>query len=201
MEPGAQIKEEEIAQLCGVSRTPVRDALRRLEAEMFIRRTDSQRSYVAEWTLDDIEDVYMLRSLLEARAAALAVQRAPQAIRDALLENNSGMVRAVRRRDPDVDAFLRFNSDFHRLIIEGAASERLSSMLNRLILLPLIDRTARRYNKADLERSLTDHMEIAAAIACRDADWASSLMTAHIRRAYHVFVGHFDAGKASASPD
>jgi DNA-binding GntR family transcriptional regulator len=143
LEPGTQIKEEEIAQLCGVSRTPVRDALRRLEAEMFIRRTDSQRSYVAEWSPDDIEDVYMLRSILEARAAALAALRAPQEIRDALHANNAGMADAVRRPRPDVDGFLHLNNDFHRLIIEGAASERLASMLNRLIVLPLIDRTAR----------------------------------------------------------
>ena len=48
---GAPLREEEVAEMCGVSRTPVRDAMRQLEAEMFIRRTESQRSFVAEWTL------------------------------------------------------------------------------------------------------------------------------------------------------
>lgn len=186
--PGAQIKEEEIAKLCGVSRTPVRDALHRLEAEMFIRRTDSQRSFVSHWSKEDIEDVYMLRSILEAHAAVLAARRSSEVIRDALNANNAQMELAVRTEVPDVDAFLRLNSIFHSLVIEGAASERLGTMLNRLILLPLIERTARRYNRSHLERSLADHLEITTAIIYGDADWAGALMTAHVRRAFHVYA-------------
>ena len=189
--PGSQIKEEEIAQLCGVSRTPVRHALNRLEAEMFIRRTDSQRSYVAEWTLDEIDDVYMLRTMLEAQAARLAAERAPDRVRTMLQENNDAMRLAVERVAPDVDAFLRHNAAFHMLILEGAASERLAAMLKRLVLLPLVDRTARRYDADQVRRSLADHVEIAAAISRHDGDWASAIMTAHVRRAFHVYHDAF----------
>ena len=182
--PGSQIKEEEIAQLCGVSRTPVRHALDRLEAEMFIRRNDSQRSYIAEWTLDEIEDVYMLRTMLEAQAARLAADRASDRVRSMLGENNEAM-------RLDVEAFLRHNAAFHMLILEGAASERLAAMLNRLVLLPLVDRTARRYDAHQIRRSLADHVEIATAISRRDGDWASAIMTAHIRRAFHVYHDAF----------
>lgn len=189
--PGSQVKEEEIAQLCGVSRTPVRQALNRLEAEMFIRRTGSQRSYVAEWTLDEIEDVYMLRTMLEAQAARLAAERASDRVRKALRESNDAMCLAIERLAPDVDAFLRHNAEFHMLILEGAASERLASMLNRLVLLPLVDRTARRYDADQIRHSLDDHVEIATAISRHDGGWASAIMTAHVRRAFHVYRDAF----------
>ena len=48
LEPGAQIGEEHLAEICGVSRTPVRDALRRLEADLFIKKSESQRTFVAD---------------------------------------------------------------------------------------------------------------------------------------------------------
>ncbi len=72
---GAPLGEEALAERCGVSRTPVREALRRLEGEMLVRRTESQRSFVADWSLDDIEDVFELRGILESRAARRAAER------------------------------------------------------------------------------------------------------------------------------
>ena len=70
--PGEQLKEEELADRIGVSRTPIRDALRRLEAEFFIARSDSQRSFVAEQSVEDIDEIFTLRALLEGHAAARA---------------------------------------------------------------------------------------------------------------------------------
>lgn len=55
---GTQLKEEELADLCGVSRTPVRDALRRLEAEMLVRRSDTQRTFVPEWPTSEVEEIF-----------------------------------------------------------------------------------------------------------------------------------------------
>ena len=57
--PGAQLVEEALAELCGVSRTPVRDALRRLEAELLVERSDTQRSFVSDWSLHDVADAFM----------------------------------------------------------------------------------------------------------------------------------------------
>lgn len=186
--PGAQIREEEIASLCGVSRTPVRDALRRLEAEMFITRSDSQRSFVSEWSINDIEDVYMLRSLLESQAASLCAARASESVRDALNANNARMAEIVNAPVPQIDAFLECNNKFHSLIIQGAASERLAALLSRLLILPLIEKTAKHFNKRQLQRSLADHVEIASAIRSADSQWAGAVMIAHVRRAFHIYV-------------
>lgn len=188
LQQGAALREEEVAELCGVSRTPVRDAIRQLEAEMFVRRTESQRSYVAEWSLEDIEEVFTLRAMLESHAAGRAAERADDAAIDRLETINREVRRAVRGPKPDVDAFLSANAVFHAIVLELAASDRLSTLLNRLILQPIVQRTALRYDKAQLDRSLTEHEEVTAALRKRDKDWAASVMTAHIRRAYHVYI-------------
>jgi len=187
--PGAPLREEELAALCGVSRTPVREALRRLEAEMVVRRTDGGRVYVADWASDDIDEMFALRSLLEGHAAARAATRITSAALLAMRAVNATLEAAVQRTDaPDVVGFLAANRAFHAAIVEAAASPRLAAMLARLIEQPVVQRTARNYDRAQLERSAAEHGELLAAFARGDADWAQAVMTAHIRRAYHAFT-------------
>jgi DNA-binding GntR family transcriptional regulator len=185
--PGAQLKEEELADLCGVSRTPVRDAMHRLEAEMFIQRSDSQRSFVSNWSIDDIEELFTLRTMLESHAAAQAAVRVTPDMLVALHRNAEAIDAAIDRPLPDVDTFLARNAEFHALIIQAAASDRLAHMINRLVLQPIVHRTALRYDAEQLRRSVAEHVEIVAALEARDADWARAVMTSHIRRAFHVF--------------
>lgn len=188
---GAPLREEEVAEMCGVSRTPVRDAMRQLEAEMFIRRTESQRSFVAEWTLSDIEEVFTLRSMLEGYAARRAAERANDVDVARLEKVNADVREAVSGPRPDLDAFLSANGVFHAIMLEIAASDRLAALLNRLILQPIVQRTALRYDQVQLDQSLSEHEELVAALSKRDPDWAGSVMTAHIRRAYHVYIDRF----------
>lgn len=185
--PGTQVKEEELADICGVSRTPVRDAMHRLEAEMFIQRSDSQRSFVSNWSIDDIEELFTLRTMLEGHAAAQAALRVTPAMLVALHRNTAAIDAAIERPLPDVDTFLARNAEFHALIIQAAASDRLAHMINRLVLQPIVHRTALRYDGDQLRRSLAEHVEIVAALEARDADWARAVMTSHIRRAFHVY--------------
>jgi DNA-binding GntR family transcriptional regulator len=185
--PGVQLKEEELAEVCGVSRTPVRDAMHRLEAEMFIQRSDSQRSFVSNWSLEDIDELFTLRTMLEGHAAAQAAERVTPEMLAELRSNVAAIDAAIDRPLPDVDAFLAMNAKFHALIIQAAASDRLAHMINRLVLQPIVHRTALRYNADQLRRSLAEHDEIVAALAAHDADWARAVMTSHIRRAFHVY--------------
>lgn len=185
--PGAQLKEEELAEICGVSRTPVRDAMHRLEAEMFIQRSDSQRSFVSNWSIDDIDELFTLRTMLEGHAAAQAAERATPEMLAALRRNVATIDAAIDRPLPDVDTFLAANAQFHALIIQAAASDRLAHMINRLVLQPIVHHTAMRYDADQLRRSLAEHVEIVAALEARDGAWAHAVMTSHIRRAFHVY--------------
>lgn len=188
LQPGVQLKEEEVAEMCGVSRTPVRDVMNRLEAEMFIQRSDSQRSFVSKWSADDVDELFTLRQMLESHAVGRAAERVDDDILRKLDDNVQAMQAAIRLPTPDVDAFLRINGEFHGLIIEAAASERLAALINRLVLQPIVHRTALRYGPEQLERSLSEHVEIVAALRHRDRDWASAVMMSHIRRAFHAYV-------------
>jgi len=184
--PGTQLKEEELAALCGVSRTPVRDAIRRLEAELFVRRTDSQRSFVAEWTMEDIEEVFTLRGMLEGYAVRRAAVRANKDQIARLRAINQTLHDVLEASPLDVQAFLAANAQFHSLILEIAASDRLAALLGRLVMQPVVQQTALAYDREQLTRSFHEHTEITAALARGDPDWAEALMIAHIRRALHA---------------
>jgi DNA-binding GntR family transcriptional regulator len=186
--PGAPLREEQLAESCGVSRTPVRDALRRLEAEAFVRRNESQRSYVADWSLDEMEEAFQLRAMLEAHAAKRAAIRVSWDQLERLKSINKMIFQAISKESPDIPAFLDHNRQFHAIILEAAKSDRLANMLAKLIEQPVLLRTALQYDRGNLLRSHHEHEELLAAFARRDGDWAEAVMTSHIRRAFHAYA-------------
>ena len=188
LQPGAQIGEEQLAESCGVSRTPVRDALRRLQAELFVTRNESQRCFVADWSLSDIEDSFELRGMLEAHAAKRAATRINWDQLERLKSCSQAIERAIEGVIPDVPTFLENNRTFHAIILEAAASDRLSNMLGRLVEQPVVLRTALQYDRQNLARSSHEHSELLAAFARRDGPWAHAIMAAHIRRAFHAYA-------------
>lgn len=188
LQPGSQIREEALAELCGVSRTPVRDSLRRLEAEMFVRRNDSQRSFVANWSLDDLEDAFQLRAMLESYAAKRAAMRITREQLARMRIHNAQLKQAVDAVHPDVPRFIDHNRQFHAIILEAAASERLTNMLAQVTEQPVVQRTARQYDLENLRRSHHEHDELLIAFENRDGEWAAAVMTAHIRRAFHAYA-------------
>lgn len=186
--PGSQLGEEALAERCAVSRTPIRDALRRLEADLLIRRTGTQRSFVADWSLGDVEDAFTLRAMLESHAARRASERMDGGTLEALRALSAGIWRAIRQPTPDVAAFVEGNRQFHALVLEQAGSRRLAALLGTLIEQPVVSRTARQYSAEQLQRSNREHDELIAAFERRDGAWAESVMASHIRRAFHAYA-------------
>ncbi len=184
---GAPLGEEALAERCGVSRTPVREALRRLESEMLVRRTESQRSFVADWSLDDIEDVFELRAMLEGHAARRAAERMDPESLKRLRDCNRAISEAISGQKADVDTFLDRNLEFHALILQVSASPRLTTLLGSLIEQPVVWRTAHHYGREELRRSHSEHDELLAAFARHDGPWAEAIMIGHIRRAFHAY--------------
>jgi len=184
--PGYPLREEELAALCGVSRTPVREALRRLETEYLIRRTEGARSFVADWSADDVAEMFALRAILEGHAAARASTRIDH---DAIcrLETLNDDVR-ISIQTEDTDLFLRANRAFHTLVLQAAQSPRLAAMLTALVEQPVVRRTAQRYGSDEFQRSHAEHAALVEAFRARDPIWAESTMKGHIRRAFHAFV-------------
>lgn len=183
--PGAPLREEELANLCGLSRTPVREALRRLEADLLVRRGPGARSFVADWSAEDVAEMFALRAILEGHAAARAATRIGPAALMALRAHNARILESVRTGD--AATFLEANSAFHALVVEAAHSPRLVSMLAALVEQPVVRRTAERYDARAFQRSHEEHDALLEAFAAADPVWAESVMTGHIRRAFHAF--------------
>ena len=185
---GSQLGEELLAERCGVSRTPVRDALRRLESELLVKRNEAQRSFVADWSLTDVADAFELRAMLEGHAARRAAERIDEAALQQLRALNQAILTAVQGDPPDVTGFLEGNRKFHAIILKTAQSPRLAALLGSLIEQPVVWRTAHHYGRDALHRSQTEHDELLAAFARHDGAWAEALMVAHIRRAFHAYA-------------
>lgn len=185
---GAKIGEEALAEQCGVSRTPIREALGRLEAEYLIRRSETQRSFVADWSLDDVEESFELRGMLESRAARRAAKRINQSQIERMKVHNHALQKAVERDIPDTQVFLDHNQQFHTIILEASASQRLTNALAKLIEQPVIWRTVQNFTAGDLQRSYREHEELLAAFEQHDPNWAEAVMTSHIRRAFHTYA-------------
>ncbi len=187
--PGSQLTEEQLAEIAGVSRTPVREAIRRLESEMLLVRNASKRIFVADWSNDDIDEIFTLRQKLEGHAAHRAAQRLTIDEINRLETINAELHKAVDAATPDVGRFLDANREFHAIIIDAAHSPRLAQVLAMLVEQPIVMQTARSYSIKDLKQSARDHDELIAAFRARDAGWAEAVMGSHLRRAFHTFAG------------
>ncbi|EAQ29583.1 transcriptional regulator, GntR family protein [Erythrobacter sp. NAP1] len=197
LSPGEQLSEETLAERCGVSRTPVRDALRRLEAELLVRKNESQRSFVADWSVDDVADAFELRAMMEGHAARRAAERMTPQVLDDLRQINTRLCAAIQKRpDPDIAGFLEYNKQFHELILKAADSRRLTTLLSALIEQPVVWRTAQHYGAEAFNRSHNEHDDLLSAFARKDGPWAEAIMAGHIRRAFHVYA---DAHRGLAS--
>lgn len=185
---GEQLTEDRLAQITGVSRTPVREAVRRLEDELLLVRSDTKRLFVADWSRDDIEEMFTLRQMLECHAAERAALRLSRGQIEELELVNRTLKSAIEQSPPDVSRFLEANRSFHEVIIDAAHSPRLGQLLAKLVEAPVVLRTARTYSQEDLRQSARDHDELVAAFAARDADWARAVMGSHLRRAFHTFA-------------
>jgi DNA-binding GntR family transcriptional regulator len=179
--PASRLTEQEVAATAGVSRTPAREALRRLHSEGLVHFTPNQGAVVTEWSTEDLDEIFDLRALLEshgvARAALLATDPEIAALK-ALAEEQ--LAEARDRRDGYLDRIAELNSRFHRRLQEAAGSPRLMRALAALLEAPLIMKTFLNYTPDDLQRSAAHHLELVQALEARDGEWAASVMRSHI---------------------
>ncbi len=187
--PGARVTEQEIAASAKVSRTPVREALRRLEAEGLLRFVPHQGAFVTRWSEQEAEDIFELRAMLEGHAARLAAGRATDEDVQQLRRLAEDQCQEAAERSPGyLERIADLNSQFHRHLQQVAASTRLQATLATLSSAPLVLQTFRNYDGDDLNRSAHHHMEMVEAIEAGDGDWAESVMHSHVmaaRRAFH----------------
>lgn len=186
--PGSRLREEDLAAQLGVSRTPVREALRRLDAEGWLRVVPNQGAFAADWSDADIEEVYDLRAVLESHAAehaAKAEDRRQLAAMEAACELAESALPADSQAA--VETISDANVRFHRALWEMSGQVRCAAILSSLAVPPMALRNFRNFDAAGLRRSIDQHREMTAAIAAGDAAWAAAVMRAHVQAGRAVF--------------
>lgn len=131
LEPGKEVSEAELAERFDVSKTPVREALATLRSEGLVRAFPRRGYQVVPVTFGDMNELFDLRTILEAGAAELACQR----ITDAEIENLNRLADVVydRAEQPSLKRFVQANRDFHSAIAKASGNERLYQLLVRQI--------------------------------------------------------------------
>lgn len=135
--PGAHLVEDTLREQYQVSRTLVRNALRRLSDEGLVTIEANRGAFVASWTSDDAAEVMAIRAMLEPYAAQLAAQRRTSGQLDQLIKLCDAMEACERiRGDRFRDELARQNHELHQLVLECAASPRLYNIAANLTRAP-----------------------------------------------------------------
>jgi DNA-binding GntR family transcriptional regulator len=182
--PGHRLVEQRIAEELGLSRTPVREALRMLEAEGLVVSERNRGAMVRPLSSTEVVDLYGLRIRLESYAVEVATDRATEAELGELVAAADAF--GDVRRSVDIDSvegvrqLHEANRRFHDDVLTAARHQRLAAMLARTVDTPLVFQAFRTFSAAEIERSDTFHHLIAEAMCRRDAGRASALMAEHI---------------------
>ena len=184
--PGHRLVEQRIAEELGLSRTPVREALRMLQAEGLVVSERNRGAMVRPLSPTEVVDLYGLRIRLESYAVEVATERATEAelgalaaAADAFGAAGVDSISSGRRAD-DVPALHAANRRFHDGILAAARHHRLTAMLARTVDIPLVFQALRSFGPAEIRRSDTFHHLIVEAMSRRDATRAAALMAEHI---------------------
>ena len=182
--PGARLVEDRLAAELGVSRNPVREALRVLEAEGFVEMIPRRGAVVASLSDKEVEEIFEVRLALEALAARLAARKSESDGQAALKKILSETRTALRRSEPAKLAAL--NTRFHEVVVDIADNGYL-----RDVMLPLRGRMQWIFSRTVSQRaghSLEEHFQLADAIVEHDEDRAAKLAENHIAAARRSYV-------------
>lgn len=181
LKPGERLMEIQLADEMGVSRTPIREAIRKLELEGFVVMVPRKGAFVAGISVKDIVDVFEIRASLEALAAGLAAERiTPDELEE--LERSLVVISEVSSKE-DINAIVETDTNFHELIYKASRNERLSQMIVHLKEQIQRFRTTSLSQPGRSKNALEEHRKIVEAISDRNAELAQSLAREHIENA------------------
>ena len=184
MAPGSWIDEQSVALELGISRTPLREALKVLASEGLVAMRLRRGAYVAEVTRQDLADVYHLLALLEADAAAAVAGQASQEQLDEL----ATIHRQLEAERTDRDAFFAANERFHVRVLQIAGNRWREQMVADLRKVMKLNRHQSLQREGRIDASLAEHREVLAAIVSRDSARARAAMQHHIGSGYRAAV-------------
>lgn len=188
--PGDRLGEVELAAALGMSRTPVREALRRLSNQGLVDVESNKGARVTAWSDAELEQVFVLRAQLEGLAAAATARRAT----DEQIGHLDRLARqmidaALPYEQRDLPRLSELNGAFHAMLLDIAGSAALAGALSGLVHASVLNRTQHAQDAAAMHRSVHHHLEIVAAVRARDPEWAQSVMHSHLLSARASLLG------------
>jgi DNA-binding GntR family transcriptional regulator len=176
--PGERFSEEKLAASLKVSRVPLRDALRRLEAEGYVTFKNHDEIAISKPTLDEIEDYYSIAGVLEGLAARLAVERGSAEEIARLRELHQLLKQAYQ--DKDLVRYFDTNAKFHSYIAEMARNERLHRLIRQVRQEIQKTRILTLHLPHRPDYSMREHDQILDAFLKRNPELAQSLVLSHM---------------------
>jgi len=175
--PGSWIDEQSLALEFGISRTPLREALKVLASEGLVTMKLRRGAYVTEVSARDLTEVYHLLGLLESDAAAVVAESAS----DAQIAQLQAIHDELEATVADRERFFAANERFHRTLIEIAGNQWRAQMVADLRKVMKLNRAGSLLKQGRLDASLKEHRQIMAALRARNVARVEQLMRAHIR--------------------
>ncbi|MCH7345503.1 GntR family transcriptional regulator [Pelomonas sp. CA6] len=185
LEPGSWVDEQKLCAELGISRTPLREALKVLASEGLVTMKVRRGAYVTEMSERDVREAYQLLALLESDAAAGVARHAS----DAELGELQALHEALENSLGERDAFFGANERFHLRLIELDGNRWRLQIITDLRRLMKLNRHHSLFKQGRLDESLQEHRALMAALRRRDADAAAELLRTH-----------FQNGLAAAAP-
>ena len=181
LEPGSWIDELKIAEAYGISRTPLREALKVLATEGLVTMKVRRGAYVTEVSDRDLTDVYHLLSLLESDAAGMVASQATDSQLQELKALHTELEVAANPATPDRERFFELNERFHMRLLEIADNRWCSQMVTDLRKVMKLNRHNSLLKTGRIRESLQEHRDLMAALAARDATRTRACMQAHFK--------------------
>ncbi|MDR7161958.1 DNA-binding GntR family transcriptional regulator [Arthrobacter sp. BE255] len=178
--PGERLNEASLVAELGVSRTPMREAVRRLMSEDLLNQLPTGAVIVRPLDVDHLKQVYRTRSGLEQ----VIVRQACENITDEQIRQLEVVLEANRHHVRFPDTTLKLGADFHNLIADVAGNEVCRRLLNQLRGHTIRYRTLSNEMPGRLDNVFEEHEELIQALEARDADLAASIMDRHVMAAF-----------------
>jgi DNA-binding GntR family transcriptional regulator len=185
LSPGQRINEPDVASRLGVSRVPVREALRELESSGLVVARKHSGVFVRELAEPEIRDLYQMRALLDGYAGQQAALRST-AHNKALLATLDDAIAAMMAaaNTPDVQRYYGENLRFHWAIIESAGNQTLTDTYRGIVQKLHLSRLKNLAHDIGMQASITEHLEIVQAVRAGDPGRCNTLLSAHVMGAH-----------------
>lgn len=203
--PKSHLREKDLAEVIGVSRTPVREALRKLAADGYVQFIPNRGAFVAEWTEASLSALIDVRAELAAMAGRLAANQIRREDLAELARLNRAMIElAERRRSGYLTEVSRLNLRFHNVVLQAAGNQWLLSLMRQTAFLPMVQRAQYGFQAADWKRGFERYNDLIDALAAGDGEWAAASLRAHFHASKHLLrramASKIEAQRGSTRP-